>query len=69
MKEVELSLMYGCEAWVRNVYGRRKRKAVEMSCLWSRCGVRRIDRLSNVEIRRCGKNVGVCERMDQSVQR
>jgi len=67
---VEPSLLYGCEAWVMNVHERRKVEAVEMSCLRSICGVRRIDRISNVEIRRrCGKNVGVGERMDQGVLR
>merc|ERR1712237_175669 len=43
---------------------------VEMSCLRSICGVRRMDRIANVEIRRrCGKTVGVGERMDQGVLR
>ena len=45
-------------------------KVVEMSCLRSICGVRRIDRVRNVDVRRrCGKNVGVGERMDQGVLR
>ena len=67
---VEPSLLYGCEAWVMNVRERRKVEAVEMSCLRNICGVRRVDRISNVEIRRrCGKNVGVGERMDRGVLR
>jgi len=67
---VEPSLLYGCEAWVMNVHERRKVEAVEMRCLRSICRVRRIDRISNVDIRRrCGKNVGVGERMDQGVLR
>ncbi|MEL7520935.1 MAG: reverse transcriptase family protein, partial [Cyanobacteria bacterium J06553_1] len=67
---IEPTLMYGCEAWVMNVHERRKVEAVEMSCLRSICGVRRIDRIPNVEIRRrCGKSVGVGERMDQGVLR
>jgi len=67
---VEPSLLYGCEAWVMNVHERRKVEAVEMRCLRSICGVRRIDRISNVDIRRrWGKNVGVGERMDQGVLR
>ncbi|MEL7302024.1 MAG: reverse transcriptase family protein, partial [Pseudomonadota bacterium] len=67
---IEPTLLYGCEAWVLNVHERRKVEAVEMSCLRSICGVRRIDRIPNVEIRRrCGKSVGVGERMDQGVLR
>ena len=53
-----------------NVRERRKVEAVEMGCLRNICGVRRVDRISNVEIRRrCGKNVGVGERMDRGVLR
>merc|ERR1712090_13213 len=67
---VEPTLLYGCEAWTLNVHERRKVEAVEMSCLRSICGVRRMDRIANVEIRRrCGKTVGVGERMDQGVLR
>ena len=45
-------------------------EAVEMNCLRNICGLGRIDRVSNVEIRRmCGKNVSVCQRMDQGVLR
>ena len=41
-----------------------------MSCLRSICGVRRTDRVRNVDVRRkCGKNFGVGERMDQGVLR
>merc|ERR1711905_9716 len=57
-------------AWMLNVHESRKVEAVEMSCLRCICGVRRMDRISNVEIRRrCGKTVGVGERMDQGVLR
>merc|ERR1712002_1395453 len=43
---------------------------VEMNCLRNICGRRRIDKIPNVRIREmCGKNVGVCERMDQAVLR
>jgi len=53
-----------------NVHERKKDGALEMSCLRIICGVRRMDMISNVEIRRrCGKNVGVGERMDQGVLR
>merc|ERR1712002_206763 len=67
---VEPSLLYACETWVMNVRERKKVEAVEMSCLRSICGVRRTDRVRNGEVRRrCGKNVGVGERMDQGVLR
>ena len=45
-------------------------EAIEMNCLRNTCGLRRIDRVPNVEIRRmCGKNVSVSQRMDQGVLR
>ena len=45
-------------------------KAVEMNCLRNICGLRRIDRIPYVEIRkRCGKNVSVSQRIDQGVLR
>ena len=59
---VEASLLYACETWVTNVHKRKKVDAVEMSCLQSICGVRRVDRIHNAEVkRRCGKNVGLGE--------
>ena len=67
---IEPSLLYGCETWVLNVHDRRRMEAVEMNCMRNICGLRRIDRVSNVEIRRmCGKNVSVSQRMDQGVLR
>ena len=42
-------------------------EAVEMNCLRNICGLRRFDRVVNVEIRRCGKNVSVSQRIDQGV--
>ena len=67
---VEPSLLYGCEAWAMNVHERKRVEAVEMNCLRSICGVRRIDRIPNAELRRrCGKKVSVGERMDQGVMR
>merc|ERR1712002_28541 len=65
---VEPSLLYTCETWVTNVPERKKVEAVEMSCLQSICGARRIDRVQNVDVR-CGKNVGVGERMNQGILR
>ena len=67
---IEPSLLYGCETWALNVQDRRRMEAVEMNCMRNICGLRRIDRVSNVEIRRrCGKKVSVSERMDQGVLR
>ena len=40
-----------------------------MNCLRNICDLRRIDRVPNVEIRRCGKNVSVSQRIDQGVLR
>ena len=67
---IEPSLLYGCETWVLNVHDRRRMEAVEMDCLRNICKLRRVDRVSNGEIRRrCGKNVSVSQRMDQGVLR
>merc|ERR1712002_507535 len=67
---IEPSLLYGCETWVLKVQDRRRMKAVEMNCLRNICGLRRIDRVRNVHIRRiCGKNVSVSERIDQGILR
>ena len=33
------------------------------------CGLEKIDRVPNVEIRRCGKNISVSQRNDQGVLR
>ena len=45
--------------WTLKVCERKRMEAVEMNCLRNICGLRRIDRVPNVEIRRCEKNV--CE--------
>ena len=67
---VEPSLMYGSEVWVLNKSERKKIEAVEMNCLRSICGVRRIDRVRNEEVRRvCGKERSVGMKIDQSVLR
>ena len=67
---VEPSLLYGSEVWVLNVHERKRVQAVEMNCMRNICGVRRIERVRNEEIRRrCGKNVGVCEKVEQNVLR
>ena len=67
---IESSLLYGCEVWTLKVRERKRLEAVEMNCLRNICGLRRIDRVPNVEIRRrCGKNVSVSQRIDQGVLR
>ena len=67
---MEYSLLYGCEVWTPKVRDRKRMEAVEMNCLRNICGLRRIDRVPNVEIRRrCGKNVSVSQRIDQGVLR
>ena len=64
------SLLHGYEVWGFNVHERKCIEAVEMNCLRNVCGVRRIDRVRNEEIkRRCRKKARVSERMDQSVLR
>ena len=67
---IEPTLLYGCEVWMMKTRDRKRMEAVEMNCLRNICGIRRIDRVSNAEIRRrCGKNVSVSQRMDQGVLR
>ena len=66
---IEPSLLYGWEVWSLKVRERKRMEAVEMNCLRNICGRRRIDRVPNVEIRRCGKNLSVGQRSDQGVLR
>ena len=67
---IEPSLLYGCEVWSLKVLERKRMEAVEMNCLRNICGLRRIDRVPNVEIRRRhGKKVSVSQRIDQGVLR
>ena len=47
----------------------KRMEAVEMNCLRTICGLKRIDRVPNVEIGRCRKNVNVSQRIDQGVLR
>ena len=61
--------LYGCEVWTLKLCERKRMKADEMNCLRNICSFRRIDRTSNVEIRRCGKNVSESQRIDQGVLR
>ena len=65
---IEPGLLYGCEVWTLKVRERKRMEAVEMNCLRNIHGIR-IDRVPNVEIRRCGKNVIVSQRINQGVLR
>ena len=49
---IEPSLLYGCEVWSLKVREGKKMEADEMNCLRNICGLRRIDGVPNVEIRR-----------------
>ena len=67
---VEPCLMYGSETWVLNKREQKKVMAVENDCLRNICGVRRVDRVRNVEVRRrCGKEANVGVKIGQSVLR
>ena len=57
----EPSLLYGCELWTLKVHERKRMEAVQMNCLRNICGPRSTDRVPNVSIRRCGKNVSVSQ--------
>ena len=59
---VDPSLLYGCEVWTLKVCERKSMEAVQMNHSRNICGLRRIDRVPNVEIRRrYGKKLSVRE--------
>ena len=66
-RKIERSLLHGCEVWTLKVHERQRMEAVEVNFFRNICSLRRIDRVPNVEIRRCGKNVSVSQRIDQGV--
>ena len=47
----EPNMLHGSEVWGLNMHERKRIEAVEMNCLRNICGVRRIDRVRNEEIR------------------
>ena len=49
---IKSSLLYGCKVWTLKVYERKRMEAVEMNCSRNIFGLRKIDRVPNVEIRR-----------------
>ena len=55
--------------WTLKIREKKRMEAVEMNCLKNTCGLRRIDRVPNVRIRRFGKNVSVSQRTDQGILR
>ena len=61
---VEPSILYGFEVWTLKLHERKRMETVEMNCSRNICGLKRIDRVPNVEIRRCRKNVSVSQRID-----
>jgi exonuclease III len=64
------TLMYGSESWVWQKKHESKINAVEMRSLRSMCGVRLIDRVRNVEIRRrCGLKDDVVTRIERGMLR
>jgi len=59
-------VLYGSEVWCMSVSDRKKLEVFEMKCLRRICGVNRMDRVRNEEIkRRCGVKRGVLERADE----
>ena len=64
---IEPNFLYGCEMWSLKVHERKRMEEVEMNCLRNIYGLRRIDRVPNVEIRKCGKKLSVSQRIDQGV--
>ena len=52
---IEPSLLHEFEVWSLKVPERKRMEAVEMNCLRNICGLRSIDRVLSVEIKRCGK--------------
>ena len=67
---IEPSLLYGCDVWTLKVRERKRMEVVEMNCLRNICGLKRTDRVPNVEIRRrLGKSVSVSQIIDQGVLR
>ena len=64
------TVLYGCEAWNLNKSERKRVDVMEMKCLRSVCGVKRIDRVRNDDVRaRCGNEVSLLERADRGVLR
>ena len=62
------SLVYGSESWSLSARDRSRLEVVEMKCLTSICGLRRVDRVRNEEIRRrCQMEVSISERVEQKM--
>ena len=64
------TVMYGSEAWGLKMKERNTLNVFDMRCLRSMCGVTRVDRLRNEEVRRrAGVPYELAERVDESVLR
>ena len=64
------TVLYGAECWAVKAAEKRRLNVFEMSCLRSMCGVTRLDRITNEEIRRrVGVEVELSERVNRSVLR
>jgi len=63
---VMAKVLYGSEVWCMSVNEKKKLEVFEMKCLRRICGVNRMDRIRNEEIRRrCGIGRGVLERAEE----
>ena len=64
------TVLYGAESWGLKVQERNRLNVFEMRCLRSMCGVTRMDRVRNDEVRRrSGVKTELAERVDESVLR
>ncbi len=51
-KGVVPTALYGAETWNMGAAGRKRLNVMEMRCLRNMCGVTRMDRVRNEEVRR-----------------
>ncbi len=61
------AVLYGAETWNMESAEKRILNVMEMKCLRSMCGVTRMDRVRNNEVRRTGIVKGLAERAEQGV--
>ena len=67
---VDSIMLYGSELWTLGQVAWKKVEALEMDCLRSVCGLRRVDKVPNREILdRCKKEVRVGEKMSRAILR
>ena len=69
-KVIVPTVMYGSELWGMKNYERKKFNVFEMKCLRSTCGVSRLARIRNEEVReRTGVRKELAVRVDNNVLR